>query len=71
MAAKDPKTSIQVHESTRHFMDALRAVVLTYDDLILEMAEAHFPPALVKKLEERFRVLRGPTAEEVLRKAGV
>ena len=71
MVAKDPTTSIQLHESTRQFLDALKASGQSYEDLILEMAEEHFPPRLLSQLRRRFSVLRGPTAEEVFERAGL
>lgn len=71
MAAENPTTTIQVHESTRRFLDALKATGQTYEDLILEMAEDHFPPRLRRELERRFKVLRGPTADEVFQRAGL
>ncbi|MDE1819977.1 MAG: hypothetical protein KGJ23_11410 [Euryarchaeota archaeon] len=71
MAAKDPTTTLQVHESTRRLLDALKASGQTYEELILEMVEEHFPPRLVKELEHRFADLRGPSAEEVFERAGV
>ncbi len=71
MAAKDPTTSIQVHASTQRLLDALKSSGQTYEDLILEMVEEHFPPVLVKELEGRFSTLKGPTAAQVLERAGV
>jgi len=71
MAAKDPTTTIQVHASTRHFLDALKTSGQSYEDLILEMVEEHYPPRLVNQLRRRFSVLRGPTADEVFRRAGL
>jgi hypothetical protein len=71
MAAREQTTSIQVHTSTREFLDALKASGQSYEDLILEMAEEHFPPRLINQLKRRFSVLRGPSAEEVFRRAGL
>lgn len=71
MAAKDPTTTLQVHESTRRLLDALRASGETYEDLILGMVAEHYPPHLVEELERRFSDLKGPSAAEVLRRAGV
>ncbi len=71
MVARDPTTSIQLHESTRHFLDALKASGQSYEDLILEMAEEHFPPRLVRQLKIRFSVLRGPSADDVFQRAGL
>jgi hypothetical protein len=71
MAASKATTSIQVHESTRRFLDALKTSGQTYEDLILEMAEDHYPPELLLELKRRFKVLRGPSAEEVFRRAGL
>jgi hypothetical protein len=71
MAVDNPTTSIQVHESTRRFLGALKASGQSYEDLILEMAEEHFPPELLQQLKRRFRVLRGRTADEVFRRAGL
>lgn len=71
MAGTDSTTTIQVHESTRKFLDALKASGQTYEDLILELAEEYYPPALLRQLKQRFRVLHGRTAEEVLRRAGL
>jgi hypothetical protein len=71
MATKNPTTTIQVHASTQRFLDALKATGQTYEDLILEMAEEHFPPRLIAELKKRFSVLRGPTADEVFERAGV
>ena len=71
MAAANPTTSIQVHESTRRFLDALKASGQTYEDLILEMADDHYPAELLRELRKRFKVLRGPTAREVLLRAGL
>jgi hypothetical protein len=71
MAVRDPTTSIQVHASTRGFLDALKASGQTYEDLILEMAEEHFPPRLINQLRRRFALLRGPSSDEVFRRAGL
>jgi hypothetical protein len=71
MAIKNPITSIQVHANTRELLDALKASGQTYEDLILEMAEDHFPPRLIAQLKRRFSHLRGPTADEVFRRAGL
>ena len=69
MATKNPTTTIQIHASTQRFLDALKATGQTYEDLILEMAEEHFPPRLISDLKKRFSVLRGPTADEVFERA--
>ncbi|HZY91836.1 MAG TPA: hypothetical protein VFG07_03555 [Thermoplasmata archaeon] len=69
--AKDPTTSIQLHESTRKFLGALKAAGQTYEDLILEMAEEHYPANLIEQLKRRFAVLRGPAVEEVFQRAGL
>jgi hypothetical protein len=69
MAIKDLPTFIQVHASTRDLLNALRASGQTYEDLILEMAEEHFPPSLIKQLRRRFSVLRGPRVDAVFRRA--
>jgi len=71
MSVTNRATTIQVHESTREFLDALKASGQTYEDLILEMAEDHYPPQLVRQLTERFKNLHGPTAEQVFRRAGL
>jgi hypothetical protein len=71
MVTENPTTTIQVHESTRRFLDALKATGQTYEDLILEMAEDHYPPSLVRELRQRFKVLRGRAASEVFRRAGL
>jgi len=71
MATADGTTTIQVHRSTREFLDALKASGQTYEDLILEMAEEHYPPELLRELRKRFKVLRGPTAQRVLSRAGL
>ena len=71
MVTANPTTTIQVHESTRRFLDALKASGQTYEDLILEMAEEHYPPQLLRELRRRFKVLRGPTADEVFHRAGL
>ncbi len=70
MVARNPTTSIQLHKSTRQFLDALKASGQSYEDLILEMAEEHFPPRLVRQLKRRFSVLGGPSADEVFERAG-
>ena len=58
--------TIQLHRSTRRFLEALKAHGQSYEDLILEMAEDHHPPALLRELKDRRKVLRGRTAAEVL-----
>jgi hypothetical protein len=69
MVASNPTTTIQVHISTRRYLDALKASGQSYEDLILEMAEDHYPPELLRELKSRFKVLRGRTAEEVFTRA--
>ena len=69
MPSKDPITSIEVHTSTKALLDALKANGQSYEELILEMAEEHFPTLLINRLRRRFSLLRGPTAEEVFRRA--
>jgi hypothetical protein len=71
MVVANPTTTIQVHLSTRRFLDALKVSGQTYEDLILEMAEDHYPPELLRELKGRFRVRRGRTAEEVFARAGI
>ena len=71
MAAKEPTTTIQVHASTQRLLDALKAPGQTYEGLLLEMVEEHFPAGLVKEPEGRLSDLRGPTAAQVLHRAGV
>jgi hypothetical protein len=71
MVATNPTTTIQVHESTRRFLDALKASGQTYEDLILEMAEDHYPAGLLRELAARFKTLHGRTAEEIFRRAGL
>ena len=71
MAAENPTTTIQVHESTRQFLYALKATGQTYEELILELAEDHYPPSLIRELEQRFKVLQGRAADEVFRRAGL
>ena len=71
MAVDNPTTTIQVHESTRQFLNALKASGQTYEDLILEMAEEHYPPRLLRELTQRFKVLRGSSVDEVFRRAGL
>ena len=71
MAVKDPTTSIQLHESIRQFLDALYTCGQSYDVLILEMAEVHFPPTILKQLKRRFAVLGGPSSDEVFRRTGL
>ena len=71
MVATNPATSIQVHQSTRRLLDALKASGQSYEDLILEMAEDHYPPELLRELKTRFKVLRGRTAGEVFARAGL
>ncbi len=59
--------TIQLHRSTRRFLEALKAHGQSSEDLILEMAkEEHHPPALLRELKDRCKVLRGRTAVEVL-----
>ncbi len=69
MVSSNPTTTIQVHLSTRRYLDALKASGQSYEDLILEMAEDHYPPELLRELGRRFKVLRGRTAEEVFARA--
>lgn len=69
MSAADSITTIQLHQSTRRFLDALKASGQSYEDLILEMAEDHYPPELLRELKSRFSVLQGKTASEVLARA--
>ncbi len=69
MSTADPTTTIQLHQSTRRFLDALKASGQSYEDLILEMAEDHYPPELLHELKNRFSVLRGKTADEVFARA--
>lgn len=66
-----PDHQIQVHASTQELLDALKPSGQTYEGLILEMVEEHFPPHLVRELERRLVDLQGPSAGEVLRRAGV
>ena len=69
MSGSDPTTTIQLHQSTRRFLDALKTSGQSYEDLILEMAEDHYPPELLRELKSRFSVLQGKTANEVFARA--
>ncbi len=69
MTAGDSTTTIQLHQSTRRLLYALKAPGQSYEDLILEMAEDHHPPELLGELKSRFSVLHGKTASEVFARA--
>jgi len=71
MMASDPITTISVHSSTRRLLESVKASGESYDELLQELVEAHYPPSFIKELRSRIKSSRRYPADQVFREAGL
>jgi hypothetical protein len=69
--ATDPMTTISVHASTRRLLESVKGAGESYDELLQDLIEDHYPAEFLREL--RRRIKRSPRfpAEQVFREAGV
>lgn len=67
----DPMTTISVHTSTRRLLESVKGAGESYDELLQDLIEEHYPPEFLREL--RRRIKRSPRfpGEQVFREAGV
>jgi hypothetical protein len=62
----DPQTTITIRQSTRKLLESVKPSGHTYDDLLLDLIDEHYPPELVEELRRRMRARpRGRMDNEV------
>ena len=76
MATADPPTTITLRTSTRHLLENMKRPGETYDELIQELAEEYYPPAIIAELKRRAEAIRagrtkGIPAEEMRKRLGL
>jgi hypothetical protein len=68
MAIADPQTTITVRQSTRQLLESVKATGQTYDELLRDLVEDHYPPELIVELKRRMaRRPHGRMDSEVFR----
>lgn len=68
MALSDPQTTITIHQSTRKLLESVKASGQTYDELIQDLVDEHYPPELIEELKHRMATKpRGRMEGEVYR----
>lgn len=76
MATADPPTTITLRTSTRHLLENMKRPGETYDELIQELAEEYYPPAIIAELKRRVDDIRsgrikGIPPEEMRKRLGI
>ncbi len=76
MAAMDPPTTITIRTSTRQLLESMKRPGETYDELLQNLAEEHYPPKVIAELKRRVADVRagrvkGIPAAEMRRRLGV
>ena len=68
MALADPQTTITIHQSTRKLLESVKASGQTYDELLRDLVDEHYPPELIKELKHRMASIpHGRMEDEVYR----
>jgi hypothetical protein len=68
MAIADPQTTITVRQSTRQLLESVKATGQTYDELLRDLVEEHYPSDLIRELKRRMaRRPEGRMDSEVFR----
>jgi hypothetical protein len=65
MAVSDPPTTITIRTSTRHLLETMKRPGETYDDLLQELAEEYYPPAVLDELRRRVTEVRNGEAKTI------
>lgn len=76
MALADRPTTITIRTSTRQLLESMKRSGESYDELINELAEEHYPPRVIAELKQRVADIRAGRvravpAEDVYRRWGV
>ncbi|MGI0128737.1 MAG: hypothetical protein ACREDE_02350 [Thermoplasmata archaeon] len=53
MSLADPPTTITIRQSTRKLLESVKPTGQTYDELLRELVDEHYPPELVDELKRR------------------
>lgn len=53
MSLADPQTTITIRQSTRKLLESVKPTGQTYDGLLRELVDEHYPPELVGELKRR------------------
>ena len=68
MALADPQTTITIRQSTRRLLQSVKASGQTYDNLLRDLVDEHYPAELIEELKRRMAVMpRGRLEAEVYR----
>ena len=66
MSLADPQTTITIRQSTRRLLESVKPTGQTYDDLLCDLVDEHYPPELLEELRRRMSARpRGRMAAEV------
>jgi len=53
MALADPHTTITIRQSTRKLLESVKPTGQTYDELLRDLVDEHYPPELMDELKRR------------------
>lgn len=53
MALADPQTTITIRQSTRKLLESVKPTGQTYDELLRDLVDEHYPPELMEELKRR------------------
>jgi len=53
MSLADPQTTITIRQSTRKLLESVKPTGQTYDDLLRDLVDEHYPPELLEELKRR------------------
>jgi len=53
MSIADPQTTITIRQSTRKLLESVKPTGQTYDDLLRDLVDEHYPPELLDELKRR------------------
>ncbi len=56
MALADPQTTITIRQSTRKLLESVKASGQTYDTLLRDMVDEHYPRELIQELKRRMAI---------------
>jgi hypothetical protein len=55
MSLPDPQTTITIRQSTRKLLESVKPTGQTYDDLLRDLVDEHYPPELLEELKRRLK----------------
>jgi hypothetical protein len=66
MSLADPQTTITIRQSTRKLLESVKPTGQTYDELLRDLIDEHYPPELLEELKRRMNARpHGRTDTEV------